>query len=264
MFHKTLKIILGFFLLLAFSACGPSESAEQTVAAETESAFQTAVSGTLTAEPTNTPKPATPTPTPLPTATPTPFPVLRDDFSGELQPGWSWIRENQNLWSLTSEPGYLRIVLTGGKYPRNLLVREVASDNFQIVTHLLFTPTSNFQFAGLLVYQDDENLIQLGRAYCNLPNTCVGNGIYFDMVQSGQGIGPNFETNTQLVDEAYLRIDKVGLLFTGYYSEDGENWIAIGEHDFFMADPKVGLIAGQSNVEGRFALFDYFSIVEMP
>jgi hypothetical protein len=64
--------------------------------------------------------------------------VFWDDFDGEFLPGWSWIRENDALWSLTSEPGHLRIVLEGGQFHRNLLVRAVSSDNFQAMTHVLF------------------------------------------------------------------------------------------------------------------------------
>lgn len=212
---------------------------------------------------TNAPPAATMTATTAPTATPTEIPVFWDDFDGELQPGWTWIRENDALWSITSD-GYLRIVLQGGSLPRNLLVRDVASENFQIVTHVLFTPTSNFQFAGLLVYQDDNTKAAFGRAYCNTQNACVGNGVYFDRVDKGQWNNVNYATDTKLKDEAYLRLDKVGNLFSAYYSEDGSNWTLIGEHEVIMLDPKVGLIATNSNVAGMVALFDYFTLMETP
>ena len=184
-----------------------------------------------------------------------------DDFSDNLQPGWTWIRENDALWSLTSEPGYLRIVLEGASLPRNLLVRDVTSENFQITTHVLFTPTTNFQGAGLIVYQDDETRVSLVRGYCDV---CVGNGIYFDRIEGGRFTGPNFGIDTQLKDEAYLRINKDGSLFTAYYSEGGANWQTIGQHEIFMTDPKVGLLTGGSHVVGAIALFDYFGLQEMP
>lgn len=204
------------------------------------------------------------TATPIPTATATPYPVFWDDFDGEFLPGWSWIRENDALWSLTSEPGFLRIVLEGGRFHRNLLVRDVSSDNFQAMTHVLFEPSSNYQIAGLLIYEDDATMMKLGRAYCNNPGSCVGNGIYFDAIQFTNFLGSNFATDTVLKDEAYLRIDKTGRVFTAYYSEDGATWQAIGQHELSMADPKVGLMAGQSNVVGATALFDYFTVMEMP
>jgi beta-xylosidase len=215
-----------------------------------------------TSAPTATEPPATVTP--VPTATTTPYPVFWDDFDGEFLPGWSWIRENDALWSLSSEPGHLRIVLEGGRFHRNLLVRDVGSENFQIMTHVLFEPTSNYQIAGLLIYEDDATMVKLGRAYCNNPGSCVGNGIYFDAVRFANLLGSNFATDTTVKDQAYLRIDKIGTQLTGYYSEDGANWQTIGQHELSIADPKVGLVAGQSNVVGATAFFDYFTLMEMP
>lgn len=207
-----------------------------------------------------------PVPTVTPTLTPTPteIPVFWDDFSGEFLPGWRWIRENDALWSLDSEPGYLRIVLTGDRPARNLLVRDVTRQNFQIMTHVRFKPTSNYQFAGLLVYQDDETMLAFGRAYCDRQNVCVGNGIYFDAVQSGQTQGGNFGADTQIKDEAYLRMDKNGTRFTGYYSENGTDWMMVGEHEVSTIDPQVGLITANSFIVGMPAYFDYFTVMEMP
>jgi beta-xylosidase len=249
---------LGTLLLIAMiliAACSPASSSPTPI--PTSPPIRSETPPPLPTEPPDTP-------TPLPIPTDTPYPVFWDDFDGEFQPGWSWIRENDALWSLTSEPGYLRIVLEGGQFFRNLLVRDVASDNFQIMTHVLFEPTSNFQLAGLLVYEDDATMLRLGRAYCNLAGQCVGNGIYFDAFQFANLVGPNFATDTVLKDEAYLRIDKVGSRFTAYYSEDGASWETIGQHELSMADPKVGLAAGQSYVVGATALFDYFTVMEMP
>lgn len=205
-----------------------------------------------------------PTVTPTLTATPTQIPVFWDDFSGEFLPGWSWIRENDALWSLDSDPGYLRIVLTGDHPPRNLLVRDVTHENFQIMTHVRFKPTRNYQFAGLLVYLDDGTMLWLGRAYCDRQNVCVGNGIYFDAVQNGQSREKNFATDTQIKDEAYLRMDKNGTKFTGYYSENGADWMMIGEHEVSVIDPQVGLITANSFIVGMTAYFDYFTVMEMP
>lgn len=241
-------------LILTASACASTEVVP--------ASSHTPIPSSATPYPTAT-KP-TPTETIVPSATPTEIPIFWDDFEKEFLPGWSWIRENDALWSLDSEPGYLRIVLTGDRPPRNILVREVASENFQIMTHVKFKPTSNFQFAGLTIRQDDNTTVSLGRAYCDTQNVCVGNGIYFDAVQQGQWTGKNFGADTQLKDEAYLRIDKNKTTFTGYYSEDGTDWMMIGEHDVSIIDPKVGIFAGQSYIVGQIALFDYFTVIEMP
>ena len=277
MTHKQFhSIICFFFSSVILSACAPSQAMATATATEgTGNTFATLTEQATTPIPTFTPSPTnttapTLTPSPIPTSTSTPtqeptaIPIFWDDFSGDLLPGWTWIRENDALWSLTSEPGLLRIVLQAGRPPRNLLVRDVTSENFQIMTRVLFKPTSNFQFAGLLVYQDENSYTAFGRAYCDTQNICVGNGIYFDAIQSGQYIEPNFGTDTQVKDEAYLRIDKVGSIYTGYYSEDGSNWSIIGEHEIFMVDPKVGILTGNSHVVGMTAKFDYYSVMEIP
>ena len=107
-------------------------------------------------------------------------------------------------------------------------------------------------------------MASLGRAYCNTPGVCVGNGIYFDATQSGRSTGPNHGTDTQVKDEAYLRIDNSGPVLTGYYSEDGAERFVIGTHELNLTDPKVGMVATHSNVAGATALFDYFTAMEMP
>jgi len=218
------------------------------------------------------PTPTIPLPTakPIPTATlapapsPTPLPTYREEFEKTLAPGWTWIRERPTRWSLTSNPGYLTITLEGGTFHRNLLVRDAPSPNFEISTHVLFTPKSNFQFAGLLVYDSDESMATLGRAFCNLTGQCRGNAIYFDNLQDGQYAASNFATTTVALDHAYLRIRKIGTTLTGAYSEDGKSWKTIGEQFIHMETPRVGLMAGQSNVVGAEAMFDYFEVVELP
>jgi hypothetical protein len=38
----------------------------------------------------------------------------------------------------------------------------------------------------------------------------------------------------------------------------------IGEHEVSIVDPRVGLIAANSVIVGLTALFDYFTLLEMP
>jgi hypothetical protein len=156
------------------------------------------------------------------------------------------------------------MALEGGLQPRNLLVRDAGSENLQMTTHLLFTPTSDYQIAGLIIYQEDGTRVELGRAYCDLQNECVGNGICFDAYEDGQLRGENFATETARTDEAYLRIHKAGSLLTGSCSEDGATWSLIGQYEVFMTDPRVGLMAGRSLEAGAVAPFDYITLMEMP
>ena len=182
--------------------------------------------------------------------------------------GWWWVREDSTHWNLTETPGSLRIVLQPGGILdgqlNNLLLREVPEGNFEMATLVRFTPTSNFRFAGLLIYQDDSNAIQLGRAFCDAPDGCVGNGIYFDDIQSGEFGSTNYSTSTANQSQVYLRLRREGVIYTGYYSEDGTNWIVIGQHTRNLKPTGVGLIAAQAYEAEGIADFDYFTTKELP
>jgi len=157
----------------------------------------------------------------------------RDDFNGpSLDPMWSWIAEDPAEWSLTARPGFLRIVChPGGPSNRNLLWTAAPEGDYEVTTRLLFTPTANFQFAGLVLYMADGTLLALGRAFCDIgPPICVGNGIYFDHVEEGAGMGGNFAVATTNPSEVYLRVRREGDAYSAFYSEDGTTWSFMGTH----------------------------------
>lgn len=133
--------------------------------------------------------------------------IWTDDFnSSALNGRWSWISEAPSHWSLTARPGFLRLT-TQLMYSGldNLLVQDAPAGDYEIQTRLFFTPTANVQSASLMVYQNNSNLLMLGRAYCNAPPpTCVGNGIYFTRIQGGLPVGGYFAMTTTMQSEAYL------------------------------------------------------------
>ena len=157
----------------------------------------------------------------------------RDDFNGPLlDPMWSWIAEDPPNWSVTDRPGFLRIVChPGGPDNRNFLWTAAPEGDYEVTTRVLFTPTANFQKAGLVLYMADSTFVSLGRAFCNLdPPLCVGNGIYFDRVEQGTFLGGNFVTATTNPSEAYLRVRREGNAYSAFYSEDGTTWTFMGTH----------------------------------
>ena len=196
-------------------------------------------------------------------------PVWVDPFDPpEPDPAWVWINENPDSWSLTEAEGYLRIqtspFATGGE---NLLLRGVGPGKFVIETRVLFEPTSDFQFAGLVILQDDGDFLQLGRAYCDAPDVCVGNGIYFDRLQNGDFTGSNFATETGLTGEAFLRLERQGVKFTAFFSENGTDWQLIGVHkvpgSFKISG--IGLTSSQNYTAVAIpADFDYFKLTGKP
>ena len=195
----------------------------------------------------------------------------RDEFVTEtLDYPWYWINENKDKWNLLENPGFLRIhsspYATGGE---NLLLRPVAQGDFSIETRVFFEPDTNFQFAGLVIYQDENNFLQLGRAFCDIEGACVGNGIYFDKILGGNMPDSNFATqidNPFNAAESYLRLERRGEMVRAFYSHEGITWTEIGTHWIppeFQVNA-VGLTSAQDYFSGSAipADFNYFEMTE--
>ena len=281
-----LLFTLGVLILLVLAACQP----QATVATPKAGLVETQVAATVAAQsimmtaeyenllalatftplPTDTPEPSptsTATPVPSPTPSPTSSVVFRDNFEETLAGGWTWVRENKQRWDLAAYPGFLRLTLNPGNcggVPRNVPLQPIPEGNYEIFTYVEFTPINNFQLGGLIIYQDDLNLLKLGRAYCNIGGVCVGNGIYFDNVIGGALTGGNYATNTGNPSIIYLRLQRMDNKFTGFFSEDGSNWVNIGQHTNNLQPVGVGLFAGQSCEGSIPADFDYFEIIQLP
>ena len=203
-------------------------------------------------------------------AVPEPPPVpWRDEFDGLLASDWYWVNENQDKWNLTENPGFLRMLAspygTGGE---NLLLRPVAEGDFSIETRVLFAPDTNFQIAGLVIWQDENNFLQLGRAFCDIEGPCVGNGIYFDKIADGVGVDSNFAAQLENPfdpAESYLRLERRGEMVRAFYSHEGITWTEIGTHWIpteFQVNG-VGLTSAQDQSDlGIPADFDYFEMTE--
>jgi beta-xylosidase len=196
--------------------------------------------------------------------------AFSDDFNGSLGSGWTWLGEDASRWSLTAAPGFLRITLSNGTIqadgqPKNFLVRQVPAGNFELQTFVRFEPKSNFQFAGLFVYQNQGNALQFGRAFAQCPyDVCKGNAIYFDLAETGKDNTPNFATAQTDLSQAHLRLRREGTKYSGYYSGDGVNWSLIGEHTSNIAPAYIGLVASQAYEAEADADFDCFRVQNLP
>lgn len=191
----------------------------------------------------------------------------KDDFdSASLDPIWSWTNENPAKWRLAD--GFLQIDLSeGATGSENLLLRPVAPGDFAIETRLLFEPDTNYQFAGLVIYQDEANFLQFGRAFCDAPDVCQGNAIYFDKVQDGSGVDGNFASQWSSPNEAFLRLERRGEMVRAFFSFESITWTEIGVHWLpagFMVNG-VGLTASQDFFTPEAtpsANFDFFELSE--
>jgi beta-xylosidase len=249
------------FALIFLSACSLTPPP-----ATAPSSFRTLQpSATLTLVPSPTFTPAPPTTSPTPTLDPRFF---RDDFNDTLDAQWSWVREDPRNWNLTTVPGSLQINITGGYVAAhnnyNILLRPAPDGNFQIETQITFRPTRNYQFAGLIIYQDDSNFIQAGRGYCSSIG-CPGAGLYMDYYEKGVIVTPNFGQTYREIDPLLLRLSRKENTYIFEASTDGKVWFIVGSHTSDMNPLQIGLVTGQRlRGESLPATFEYFEVRSLP
>lgn len=255
---RSICVLLALFFLSACSLIPPRPTVPSI-------ALSPIPSATLTPIPSLTPTPATPTVS----ATPTPDPkYFRDDFNETLDPEWSWVREDPLNWSLTALPGSLQINVAGGYVTAgtnpNLLFRPAPEGNFQIQTQITFRPARNYQFAGLIIYENDAKFIQAGRSYCGSIG-CVGAGLYVNYYKNGQIVEPDFGQTYGKIDPLLLRLSRREDTYTFEVSTDGKVWFMIGSHTSDMRPLQIGLVTGQRQQGDNLpATFEYFEVRSLP
>ena len=208
----------------------------------------------------------------------TPTPVaftFRDDFdSPTLNPAWSWVREDKTHWSLSANPGSLRI-MTQSKQgifgtvnnQKNLLLTNAPAGNFEVVTRVAFIPQVNFNSAMLLVYADDDNFVVLRKMQCA---GCGESGFELEMEAAGKYVLGRDVGAWKSVRGSpfFMKIVKDGTRYKGYYSMDGTQWTQVGEHTHDrLTDIKVGITATNQNNEDQPPInadFDYFCVTKLP
>lgn len=198
---------------------------------------------------------------------------LRDDFDEEQTLKWEPIRYDPTHVSLDKHPGKLTIVTQSGTiYANNsgtrvknlYMVPNPAAEggDFVITTRIvLFAPTTSWQQAGLLIYDDDDNYLK-----CDLEfNGRAPSGIISAFVRETEH-KPDFTivTPKKKGDTFWLRVKKCGRLYQYSYSADGESYTVVGEKRWGDGTPKsMGLFAknGLNPAAGHIdAQFDFFDV----
>ena len=94
----------------------------------------------------------------------------------------------------------------------------------------LLEPDINFQFSGLVVYRNNNNFLQLGRAHCDIDrNRTVSETESISIRSSTEPLLSNvIATSIASPSEVFLRLDRVGDNLDGFYSADGSSWTFTG------------------------------------
>lgn len=262
------KLVLdGVVIFLLFIACGTSQGSNVPTQQQELQPSPTSVMPTATLVPTATFTPE-PTPTVVPTATPE-NQIFRDDFSGELQPGWTWVNENPDRWKITDD-GWLQILAEDGYLvdgtQSNLLFRDLPEGNFAVTVHLIAAPDSNFQQAAIFLYEDVHSYVAINRGYCEPCFPGKGNGIFVDYKVNDQfRWSSGLRTQIDSID-VYLRLVSKDKIIYAYYALLPDEWQLLTRLGEFFEFTKVGL--GASNIDNGgvdsnlVGSYDYFEITQ--
>lgn len=257
------RTITLFIVLILLAACGsPPADTQMDEQVNEEPASAKVEQSTLPPPPAAT---AEPTDIPEPTATPE-GQIFRDDFTGSLQPGWTWETEDPAKWSFVDVEGEPWLQIIGNADRTNVLTREVPEGDFAIVAHIKAEPHLNFHQANIFIFQDSENYIVVNTGFCQ-PCPVGGHGYFMETVASGGDALNHYEAPRAAEDtDVYLKIEVVGDIISGYFATTPDEWTRIGRFGNFYELNTVGLSATNSSPpsgtpEDIVAQFDYFEIL---
>lgn len=215
-----------------------------------------------------TPKAGAPTATPQPTVA-SGTQLFADEFnSAALNSKWMWQdRWEDAQYDLQVRAGFIRITAPTGNdlwvttnFDAPFLVQPV-DGNFIIETAVEFAPTEDFQGAGILVYQDDDNLIRVERCFGGTGGSA--SGIHFSVIRDGAAevITGNDSVMTDAT-KVELRVQRIGNQFTAWWREPGKTWQSLGSTPVPMATTvQVGIaVLAEWGVSDSVADFDYVRI----
>ncbi|MDM8085569.1 alpha-L-arabinofuranosidase C-terminal domain-containing protein [Cellulomonas cellasea] len=188
-----------------------------------------------------------------------------DDFSATtLGTDWSVHDEEPDALSLTSNPGALTLnSLTGDTWQttntaRNIVLVDVPAGDFTAITQVTAPVVKDFQGAGLIAWQDQDNYVRAGLSHVGFAAggpVVVENGFETAAVYSS-----SFTARPGSTSEI-LRLERVGDTITTSYWADGA-WATAATVEASFPVAQIGLyaLAAQDGTRHQ-AVFDWFALV---
>jgi PKD repeat protein/glucose/arabinose dehydrogenase len=179
-----------------------------------------------------------------------------DEFDGDDLDRTRWstiIREEPDRISVSD--GALNLVsapsdiYAGENALPNIILQPLpggGDEPWSITTEMTWSPTQNYQNAGLMIYGDDDNYIKTGLVWNGSRN--------FELIKELEQ-NPNHINTTSAAgvpDTFFLRyVSDDGTSVVSQFSADGESWSDVGETDITgIPDPKIGIYAMATSQPG--------------
>lgn len=172
--------------------------------------------------------------------------VVVDEFDGKFDLKWEILNEEEDGYSLETNPGELTLLTLQGSMwrnnenrlaPRNIFLlpeKFQPDDNFEATLHVTsFQPTALYHQVGVLVYQGTDDFIKHSYEWRSEkdPQTCLVLTTETDGEPGGAASG-------EVLDgPVWIRIRRVDGLYMLDYSNDGDSFIAVHEHEWTPSKP---------------------------
>jgi xylan 1,4-beta-xylosidase len=151
-----------------------------------------------------------------------PWMVPKSDFftSDKLNPEWSHLGYTpDNLYSLTDQPGWLRLSPKSGKI--NTVIKNDGEHNYSLITRLVFNAKGFSDEAGLIILRGDEK--SNVKLYISM-NEVRHNTVFFSFNSN------NYKAEITEGDTVWLKMIRVNHNISGYFSSNGIDWIKVGQN----------------------------------
>jgi regulation of enolase protein 1 (concanavalin A-like superfamily) len=182
--------------------------------------------------------PSAPTPTQPPAQTPTESAgVFTDDFKSAWDAKWVWTDPNHDAqYNLTGHTGFLRLTAPDGNdlasftnYDAPRLLRP-HSGNFLVETLVEFDPRDNYQGAGLLVWQDQDNFLRFEFGYGGIGSDAKNVSFLKQEAGTMELVKTTYNLPANII-RVELQLQRNGSRFTAWWREPGAAWQQVGETD---------------------------------
>jgi hypothetical protein len=156
--------------------------------------------------------------------------IFRDDFMGKaLRPEWEVRAKDPNRMALIDNEYLLLVTYGPDSSAKNRMVyKGDLPESYEITLKIEATPELRYQGVSLGITQDGKNYLV---NYYFINNITVARA-YFGKNLMGEW--SEYKNNTDLPRGKllFLKLEKKGIEYTGYYSPDGASWSKIGTHVF--------------------------------
>ena len=200
--------------------------------------------------------------------------AVSDNFDKGLGSQWTVLRKDASListdgaaLSLTSGKGD---ITQGGNDASNIVLQSANSDwTATVKLSCAQTPAAPAQNAALLAYQDDDNFVKLAYAAVfnfRRPAQSPAQTGQIQIVVEENG-NQKTSLNVNLAEAGikdntlWLRLEKKGSTYVGYYSADGRNFVEAGRVEAVLKDVQAGLMAAEGTMP---AMGRSFGNMQMP